>query len=132
MRRKSTEALTPAEWKIMKIVWEIESGSAREIHEIADKRHQWAPTTVKTILSNLVEKGHLKVRDEGNKYIYRPAAPAIQTLTHAADDFIEKSVDEVRGQLLCYMANKVKLSLSDIDELQSILDQHKDRENEKR
>lgn len=129
MRRKSSELLTPAEWKIIKIVWEIESGSAREIHEIADRRHQWAPTTVKTILGNLVTKGYLVTQQDGNKFIYRPSKPALQTLTHAADDFIEKSVEDVQGQLLCYMANKIKLSSDDIEELQAILDQHKDNQN---
>lgn len=126
MRRKSTELLTPAEWKIMKVVWEIESGSSREIIEIADKRHQWAPTTVKTLLAKLVDKGYLNTQEDGGKFIYRPSQPALQILENAADDFIEKSVEDIQGRLLCYMANKVKLSPDDVEELQSILDQHKE------
>jgi BlaI family transcriptional regulator, penicillinase repressor len=126
MRRKSTELLTQAEWKIMKIVWEIESGSSREVIEIADKRHQWAPTTVKTLLGKLVEKGYLKTQEDGAKFIYRPSQPALQILENAADDFIEKSVEDIQGRLLCYMANKIRLSPGDVEELQAILDQHKE------
>lgn len=128
MRRKSTEILTQAEWKIMKIVWEIGSGSSREIIEIADKRHQWAPTTVKTLLGKLVEKGYLKTQEDGVKFIYRPSQPALQILENAADDFMEKSVEDIQGRLLCYMANKVKLSPDDVEELRSILDQYKENQ----
>lgn len=128
MRRKSSALLTHAEWNIMKIVWELGKSTSRQIHEIARKRHDWASTTVKTILSNLVDKGFLNTESNGSKYIYSPTKPAIKTLTLAADEFMDKSVDTVKGQLLCYMAQKIKLSKSDIDELQSIIDQHKQRE----
>ena len=127
MRRKAPEQLTAAEWKIMKIVWDIKSGTAREIYEIAGKQYDWAITTVKTILSTLVNKNFLKTREEENKFIYSPAKPAIKTLTQAADDFIDRSVDSVKGQLLCYMAQKIDLNEKDIHELQSILDQYKEK-----
>lgn len=128
MRKKSTEILTQAEWKIMKIVWEIGSGSSREVIEIADKRHQWAPTTVKTLLAKIVEKGYLRTEEDGTRFIYHPTKPALQILENAADDFIEKSVEDIQGRLLCYMANKVKLSPNDVEELQSILDQYKENQ----
>ena len=56
VRKKSTE-LTPAEWKVMKIVWQLGSGAARDIYQIAGEQHDWAPTTVKKFLSRLVDKG---------------------------------------------------------------------------
>jgi BlaI family transcriptional regulator, penicillinase repressor len=129
MRKKATDVLTQTEWKIMKILWDLKSAPAREVFEIAGQQYGWAPTTVKTILSKLVDKGFLKAKDDGKKFIYRPAQPAIDTLTKAADDFIEKSSGPVQGQLLCYMANKIQLTDQEINELQSILDQHKDEEN---
>lgn len=128
MRRKSSALLTPAEWNIMKIVWELGKGTSRQIHEIARERHDWASTTVKTILSTLVDKGFLKTAEDGSKYIYSPTKPPFQTLTKAADEFMDKSVDKVKGQLICYMAQKVKLSQTEIDELQTIIDQHKRQE----
>ncbi|MEW6237005.1 MAG: BlaI/MecI/CopY family transcriptional regulator [Candidatus Omnitrophota bacterium] len=127
MRRKSSEQLTAAEWKVMKVVWDIESGSSREIYERAGEKHDWAYTTVKTILSSLVNKKFLKTRQDGNKFVYSPAKPAINTLMQAADDFIDRSVEGVKGRLLCYMANRIELSEEDVQELQAILDQQKEK-----
>ena len=132
MRRKSPEPLTPAEWNIMKIVWELGDGTSRGVHEIAGKRHDWAPSTVKTILNNLVNKGFLKAKLDGNRYIYTPTKPAIKTLTEAADAFMDKAVDGVQGQLLCYMAEKTNLSQEDVDALQSLLDKHREKERRKK
>ncbi len=128
MRRKSSELITQAEWRIMKIVWELGEGTSRAISEVALERHQWASTTVKTMLSNLVAKGLLQTTSEGNKFIYTPTKPALKTLTHAADELMDRSVDTVKGQLLCYLAQKVNLTQSDIDELQSIIDEQRKRE----
>ena len=114
----------------MKIVWELGRGTSSRIHEIALERHDWASTTVKTMLSNLVSKGLLKTELDGNRYIYTPTRPAIKTLTRAADEFLDKSVDQVKGQLLCYMAQKVSLSQTEIDALQGIIDEQRKRDQE--
>jgi predicted transcriptional regulator len=128
MRRKSSELITQAEWKIMKIVWELGEGTSRAISEVALERHKWASTTVKTMLSNLVAKGLLQTTSDGNKFIYTPTTPAIKTLTHAADELMDRSVDTVKGQLLCYMVQKVNLTQTDIEELQSLIDEQRKRE----
>ena len=132
MRKGSMNLLTEAEWRIMKIVWELGEGTSRSVHEIAFERHEWASTTVKTMLSNLVAKGLLRARLDGNRYIYSPTKPAIKTLTKAADEFMDKSVDTLKGQLLCYMAQKVDLTQADIDELQNIIDEQKKHEETER
>lgn len=128
MRRKSPDLLTQAEWRIMKIVWELGEGTSRAIHEIALRRHNWASTTVKTMLSNLVAKGLLEATADGNKFIYRPTKPALKTLTTAADELMDRSVDTLKGQLLCYMTQKVNLTPAEIDELQGIIDAQRKRE----
>lgn len=112
----------------MKIVWELGEGTSRAISEIALERHRWVSTTVKTMLSNLVTKGLLQTTSDGNKFIYSPAAPALETLTHAADELMDRSVDAAKGQLLCYMAQKVQLTQAEIDELQYLIDEQRKRE----
>jgi predicted transcriptional regulator len=128
MRRKSAELLTQAEWRIMKIVWELGEGTSRAVYEIAHRRHKWASTTVKTMLSNLVAKGLLQTTSEGNRFIYSPTKPAIKTLRMAADELMDRSVEKVKGQLLCYMVQKANLTQAEIDELQSIIDEQRKRE----
>ena len=37
--------LSKAEWKVMKIVWELQKAMAREVYTIAGEQHAWAPAT---------------------------------------------------------------------------------------
>ena len=48
-------ALTPAEWKIMHIVWQLQRCAARDVSERAAAEHGMAPSTVKTYLRRLVD-----------------------------------------------------------------------------
>ena len=75
--------LSKAEWKVMKIVWELRKAMTREVYSIAGDRHSWTPPTVKTILKRLVEKGYLSTTRVGNGFVYRPAQSALSTLRSA-------------------------------------------------
>lgn len=119
--------LTDSEWKVMRIVWELKSCAARDVYEIAGKRHAWAPTTVKTYLSLLVEKGYLSTTRVGNSYLYKPKRGLLNALQRAADVLLEKTLDGTDGPLLSYMLKKSKLSQSEIEELRQLLDETQSR-----
>src|SRR5262245_64587501 len=77
--------LSKAEWKVMKIVWELRKAMAREVYTIAGRQQAWTPATVKTILKRLVDKGYLSATPVGNGFVYRPAQSALSALQSAAD-----------------------------------------------
>ena len=72
--------LSRAEWKVMKIVWELKKAMAREVYTIAGERYSWTPATVKTLLKRLVDKGYVSTTPVGNGFVYRPARSALSTL----------------------------------------------------
>ena len=123
MPGKTPEALTPAEWKVMRIVWQQGSCAARDVYEVAGTTHGWAPSTVKTILRRLVEKGYLKTTQVGNSFLYRPARPALKSLFHAADTLLENALEGTVGPLLAYMVKKGELSAEELAELRSLLEE---------
>ncbi len=51
--------LSRAEWKVMKIVWELQKAMAREVYTIAGEQYSWTPATVKTILKRSGRQGLL-------------------------------------------------------------------------
>lgn len=126
MPRKSSTSLTPAEWKIMKIVWELKSGAARDIYRVAAEMYDWSPSTAKTVLSRLVEKGYLKTTRVGNSYLYRPVQTPLKSLSGAADTLLENAIEGTTGPLLAYMVKKSDLSSKDLTELRALLDEHKE------
>jgi predicted transcriptional regulator len=124
MAREGPEPLTAAEWKVMKIVWRLKSCAARDVYEEAGRVQGWAPTTTKTLLRRLVDKGHLTATAVGTSYLYRPARPAWQSLAGAIDTLLDNTVEGMGGRLLAYMVKKTKLSPSDLAQLRELLDQH--------
>ena len=122
MRRKSTDILTPAEWKIMKVVWDLDSATSSEIHKAVEKLHDWAINTVRTILGNLVNKGFIETTQKGNKYIYKPTTPAMKLLKPESEVFLQKTPENAKGELLCYMVKYAKLNPKEINDLRTILD----------
>jgi predicted transcriptional regulator len=117
--------LSRAEWKVMKIVWELRKAMAREIYTIAGERHSWAAATVKTLLKRLVDKGYVSAAPVGNGFVYRPAGPALATLRSAADDLLTNAIDEATGPLLAHMVERTSLSEADLDSLQKLIDAKK-------
>jgi CopY/TcrY family copper transport repressor len=63
---KSKEfSISTAEWQVMRIVWTLnEVTSSDVIKQLADK-NDWKETTIKTLLSRLVDKGFLTTRKNG-------------------------------------------------------------------
>jgi BlaI family penicillinase repressor len=130
MSREAPEPLTAAEWKVMKIVWRRKSCAARDVYEEAGRAFGWAPSTTKTLLRRLVDKGHLGATAVGTSYLYRPARPAWQSLAGAADTLLENTLEGLDGRLLAYMVRKSKLTPDDLAQLRELLDQQATTEEE--
>jgi predicted transcriptional regulator len=117
--------LSAAEWKVMKIVWDLQKGMAREVYTIAGKAYGWAPPTVKTLLKRLVDKGYLTTTEVGNGFVYRPAQSAISILRNAADTLLEHAAGNVTGPLLAHMVESSPLGEDDLDALKKLIEEKK-------
>src|SRR5579863_3949029 len=117
--------LSRAEWKVMKIVWELRKAMAREVYTIACEQHSWTPATVKTILKRLVDKGYVATTQVGNGFVYRPAQTALSALQSAADTLLTNTVEGMTGPLLAHMVERTSLSEDDLDSLQKLIDSKK-------
>ncbi|MEM7200919.1 MAG: BlaI/MecI/CopY family transcriptional regulator [Planctomycetota bacterium] len=129
MARRRVEPLTPAEWKVMKIVWRLGKCAARDVYETAGADHGMGQSTTKTLLRRLVEKGQLDTTRIGNSFLYEPTRSRIAALCSAADRLLEH-VDEGAGRVLAYMLKQSELSPEDVAELRSLLDELPNDEEE--
>ena|ERR1017187_3639526 len=125
MKPVDRKDLSKAEWKVMKIVWELRKAMAREVYTIAGQQHAWAPATVKTILKRLIDKGYIATTQVGNGFVYRPAQTALSTLQSAADTLLTNTIEGATGPLLVHMVERASLSEDDLDSLQKLIDARK-------
>ena len=131
MTPRKLEPPTAAEWKILKSVFERGSCAARDVVADAERLHDWSASTVKTLLRRLVDKGHLRTRRVGTSFLYRPSRSVHKALRESADQLIDQAVDGAMGPLLQYMVRKSRLSTTDLDELQDLIDRRRSEEDER-
>jgi predicted transcriptional regulator len=127
MADAAPDALAPAEWKVMKIVWRRGRAAARDVIAQAAAAHDWRPSTVKTLLKRLVDKGHLKATRVGNSFLYEPVETALPSLQRAADSLLEHAVDGLAGPLLVHLVKRSRLGAEEVAELRALLDAKKGR-----
>jgi predicted transcriptional regulator len=116
MRRRST-TLTSQELEIMKVVWDLESATVRDVYEALLKRRKVAYTTVMTMMNILEEKGYLKKKQADRAYLYRPAQPKRQVIGAMVKEFVNRVFNGSAEPLLVHLVEEHGLSEMDLEEI---------------
>lgn len=125
MTESSPKEISQAEWKVMKVLWRLESVAARDVCQETEAHYDMTDATTRTLLRRLAEKGHIKTRQIGNSYLYEPVSSMMNTICEAADQLLDNTPKETASSLMQHMVRSGKLSGKDIEELRSLLDEHK-------
>ncbi len=128
--RRQTIKLTKFEMEIMDALWELGSGSIREIHENLPEKKRPAYTTVQTIIRRLEEKGAVKqTRQIGNAHIFEPAFTRDAARGRLIDDLLDLFGGSARP-LMAHLAEAGKLTLEDLKELENMVAEREGRPSE--
>ncbi|MBZ0254761.1 BlaI/MecI/CopY family transcriptional regulator [bacterium] len=116
--------LSPAEWKVLKIVWDLDEAPAREISKVAAETFAMSHSTVKVLLHRLASKGHLQTREIGNSFLYRAAGSMDAALCQAADELLQATPEHAAETLMLHLAKQSRLSPQGLQRLKRLLDEH--------
>lgn len=121
MARESERKLTKFELEVMHALWDIGSGSVREIQERLPEKRRPAYTTVQTIVRRLEEKGAVRrLKKIGNALIFEPMVSRKSTHHRLINELLESFGGSARP-LMAHLAETGKLSLTDLKDLESML-----------
>lgn len=113
--------LTQAEWQIMNALWEEYPATARQIMSRLPKDVKWAYTTLKTMLSRLVEKEAVSENKRSNTSVYEPLVSQRKARLSAFRSLLDQSFDGAMGPLMHFLLQEQKLSAKQRKELIEIL-----------
>ena len=113
--------LTQAEWQIMNSLWEKHPATAREIMNRLPNGVKWAYTTLKTMLSRLVEKEAVSESKQSNTSYYEPLVSQRNARLSAFRLLLDQSFDGAMGPLMHFMLQEQKLNDKQKEELIDIL-----------
>jgi BlaI family penicillinase repressor len=114
--------ISRAEWQVMKFIWKSGAPcSAQRVIDALSAPNDWSATTIKTLLSRLVQKGAVSFRKEGKAYLYSAAITRTACLAAEADSFLDRVFDGSLTPLIAHFAQARGLRRKDIEELEALL-----------
>lgn len=114
--------LTKAEEQVMQILWEIESGFAKDIRaKFRDPKP--AITTVSTILRILQDKGIVGYRAFGKTHEYYPLIEKRTYTRVMMKGILLKYFGNSLRQMVSFFSQEKGLTVSELEELKRIIDE---------
>ena len=101
----------------MKIVWDRDNATVRDVYEALLEQRKVAYTTVMTMMKILEQKGFLKKSQEDRAYIYRPAQPKGQVIGAMVREFVNRVFNGSAEPLLVHLVEDHHLSQKDLEEI---------------
>lgn len=121
MNTNHSLAITDAEWEIMRVVWTQGETTSKEVTQLLNQKTEWKNTTVKTLLSRLVDKGMIATKPLGNKFIYYPLVEERQSIQTVSQEILGKVCSKKIGTVIEAMISDSLLSFADIEKIESML-----------
>lgn len=63
--------ISSSEWEVLRVVWALDRPTSTVIGQVLSDKLNWSPSTIKTLLGRLVDKGILSTERQGRQFIYR-------------------------------------------------------------
>ncbi len=121
MAKQKSVTLSKFELEIMRVLWDLERASVREIQEKLPDKRRPAYTTVQTIVRRLEEKGGVRrLRKIGNALIFEPAITRKAVHGRLITELLQLFGGSARP-LMAHLAEMGKLSLEDVRELEALM-----------
>ncbi len=101
----------------MKIVWNLERATVRDVYEELLKHRKIAYTTVMTMMKILEQKKHLKKTQEDRAYVYRPSKPKQQVIGGMVREFVNRVFNGSAEPLLMHLIEDRSLTEKELEEI---------------
>ena len=119
--------ISNAEWRIMKIIWMEGKQTSTDLIAVLSERFDWSKSTIKTLLTRLVEKGCLTREKSGKAFVYSALLKQDQSLDLVVEEVKDKVCSKRIVQVLENLIQESDFTLADLNQLQRVLEKKESR-----
>lgn len=123
--RPKNATLTPQELEIMKLVWQRESATVRDVYEALLERRKIAYTTVMTMMKILEVKGYLRKRRQDRAFVYQSTQPKNQVIGGMIREFVDRVFNGAAEPLLVHLVKSKRISEKDLQKIVRMVEESK-------
>ncbi len=133
MARPTSDTLTEAELRPMRVLWERQRATVQEIVDQLRGKHDLSYSTVLTTLRILERKGYVDHEKEGAAFVYRPIVDEAEVRQGALRLMMRRFFDNQPELLLQGLLAHDSVDAEEIHRLQELIEQHQEdaKENTK-
>lgn len=111
------------ELQVLKVLWDRGPSTVRDILPVLESQgHEWAYTTVLTMLDRLRDKGVVEAEKVGNANRFSPAMSREQVVHDELADLIDRYCDRGMAPLMLALVESSRFTPEEIEELRAMLD----------
>lgn len=122
MNLRKNSKPTESELEILQILWEQESSTVRDVHEVLSKTKETGYTTTLKLMQIMFEKKLVTRDDSAKTHIYKAAVSKQKTQKQFLDKMINGLFSGSSTQLVLQALGNQKASKNELDEIQKYLD----------
>ena len=120
---KDLPSVSPAEWKVMKVLWAKSPLTANEIVEELLPKTTWHHKTIRTLINRLLVKKVIGYEQKGKAYDYYPLVDELTCVRAENRTFLKRVYGGALKPMLAQFIEDADLSPADIADLKRILDE---------
>ena len=113
--------------QIMKVLWERSSATVAEVHQALPQPGELAYTTVATMLRKMENRGLVKHRSEGRRFIYEAAVTPDAVSRGMAQDLLERLFEGSLADMLSHLLATREVSRDELKQLELLIAERKKR-----
>lgn len=130
MSKKSQLKPTAAELEILAVLWDRETATVKEVHEVISARKPTAYTTVLKTMQIMTEKGLVEPDKTSKAHVYRPAQSQTETKKSLVTDLIEKVFRGSALRLVQHVLESKPASAQEIKEIRKMIREAEKKANQ--
>jgi predicted transcriptional regulator len=114
-------SVSDAEHQVMALLWQHAPQTAEELATALAGTQGWQPSTVKTLLNRLLQKGAIAAERDGRRFLYAPLLERDAWLGSQSVSLVDRLFGGRLAPLVAQFASQRKLTKADIAALKALL-----------
>ena len=112
---------TPAELKVLQIIWEHGPCTVREVMNLQSSKRPRAYTSVMSLMNVMAEKNLLDQKPKGRAFIYSARVSRDNTQSSMLGDLLNRAFDGSANGLVAHLLAQAEPNSEELDEIQKTI-----------
>jgi len=125
MTRPQIPLPTPKELEVLKVLWEHEPCTVRQIIEVLEHRRRRSYHSVVSLLNTMTEKGLVMRKQQGRSFLFKARVGRDKTCGGLLKDLLARAFDDSAPALIKALLKQKRPTSGELTELRKVIDEHR-------